>query len=126
MVLRLNDARRLLQPQAHGLRQFRLAIIESPEALGLESERGGNVERIEGACTENRRVGPGEINGDGEGQFRLCHFVPDPGTEILFQLTMDLPRLRGGDPSAEDVLFYGMRELCQVQWRPKRPLAPRE
>src|SRR5208283_3345131 len=69
--------------QPFRLRQPCLPFVESPEAVGLEFQRAGDVQAVERAHAEFGTVTAGESSANIEGSFRNRTFRPNVMSAIL-------------------------------------------
>lgn len=111
MVLR----QRLLQLQSDSLRQLCLPVVESPETLGLEFERSGNVESIESAGAKLRSVPSGEFNARFHGIRRQINLVPQADDPVPLEGPIHLPCLDFSEQPSEYMLRNGIGPFCPMQ-----------
>lgn len=105
----------LLQLQPDGFGQLCLPVVESPESLGLEFERGGNVESVEGAGAKLRSVPSGEFNARFHGIQRQIDLIPQPNDSVSLESPIHLPCLDFSEQPSEYMLRDGIGPFCPMQ-----------
>jgi len=98
-----------------GLGEPRLPVVEGPEALGLQFQRAGYMERVEGTNAEGGAVLCCKNDAAFPQPIRKTNRSPNPPHTILLEFVPGTLRLKGRQLLSEDVLLERVGQLTFVQ-----------